>query len=257
MNRIDQTFAKLKSDGRKGLVGYLTAGDPDMEQSERNIKAAIADGLDVLELGVPFSDPTADGPTIQAASQRSLAAGTTLRKVIELVGRLRKDSDIPIVLFGYANPFFVYGYDALCADAAKAGVDGFLVVDMPFEESGEMQDAMDRHGLCRIPLIAPTTGQDRAATILKAAAGFVYYIMFKGVTGTRGQVAVDVGEHLAPLRQHTDLPIAVGFGISNAEQARDAAKTADAVVVGSALVEAGLEGRLGALVPELSSALKP
>ena len=144
MNRIDQAFARLKSEGRKGLVGYLTAGDPDMEQSERNIRKAIADGLDVLELGVPFSDPTADGPTIQAASQRSLAAGTTLREVIALVARLRKDSDIPIVLFGYANPFFVYGYDALCANAAKAGVDGFLVVDMPFEESGEIDSSCSK-----------------------------------------------------------------------------------------------------------------
>ena len=255
MNRITKKFEALKSEGRKGLVGYLTAGDPDMERSERNIKDAIAGGLDLLELGIPFSDPTADGPTIQEASQRSLASGTTLRSAIELVGRLRKKTDIPIVLFGYANPFFVYGYDKLCADAAKAGVDGFLVVDMPFGESGEMQDALDRHGLFRIPLIAPTTGKARAAAILEEARGFVYYIMFKGVTGTRGEVAGDVGDHIGTLRQLTDLPIAVGFGISNGEQAREAAKSADAVVVGSALVEAGLEGRLATLVPELSDAL--
>jgi tryptophan synthase alpha chain len=256
MNRIEKKFEGIKSEGRKGLVGYLTAGDPDIERSENNIREAIDGGLDVLELGVPFSDPTADGPTIQEASQRALASGATVRGAIELVGRLRKHTDIPIVLFGYANPFFIYGYEKLCADAAAAGVDGFLVVDMPYEESGEMKDALNAHNLCRIPLIAPTTGEDRAALILEEAAGFVYYIMFKGVTGQRGEVASDVGEHIGPLREFTDLPIAVGFGISSGEQAREAVSSADAVVVGSALVEAGRSGRIGELVSDLSGALR-
>lgn len=255
MNRLDQTFAGLKASGRKALVGYLTAGDPDLQASERLIREAVAAGVDVLELGVPFSDPTADGPTIQLAAQRALAAGTTLRKVLELVRRLRADVTVPIILFGYANPFYVYGFEALCRDAAAAGADGFLVVDLPFEESAELRSLASAAGLCVVPLIAPTTGATRAAAILREARGFVYYIMVTGVTGARTQIAADVAEHVGALRGVTSLPIAVGFGISTGEQAQAAALHADAVVVGSALVKAATEGRLPALVRELRTRL--
>ena len=255
MNRIDATFAALKQEGRTGLVGYLTAGDPDREQSERDLREAIESGLDVLELGVPYSDPTADGPTIQEASQRALASGMSLAGVLDLVSSLRRDYDLPIVLFGYANPFFNYGYADVCRRAAEAGADGFLVVDLPFEETGELRPELDRNGLCLVPLIAPTTPPDRAAHVLREAGGFVYYIMVKGVTGARAQVSSDTAGHVAELRRCTDLPIAVGFGVSSGEQARQLGESADAVVVGSALVRAAREGRLGALVKELSGAL--
>jgi tryptophan synthase alpha chain len=257
MNRIDATFRNLKKQGRKGLVGYLTAGDPDLASSERDVREALAGGVDVLELGVPFSDPTADGPIIQEAAQRALAAGMTVRKTLELVSRLRADTDVPVVLFGYANPFFRYGFADICADATAAGADGMLVVDLPGEESDEMRVEMERHGLFLIPLIAPTTPPERAGSLLKRAKGFVYYIMVKGVTGARDRVAADIGSHVNALRKCTPLPIAVGFGVSSGDQARRAAASADAVVVGSALVRAAREQRLGPLVRELRGALEP
>ncbi|MBN1557235.1 MAG: tryptophan synthase subunit alpha [Lentisphaerae bacterium] len=255
MNRIDETFAALRRAGRKGLVGYLTAGDPDPETSERNIRAALEHGVDVLELGVPYSDPTADGPTIQAASQRALAAGMTTAKSLELVKRLRRDFQTPIVLFGYANPFFRYGYARLCAEAAAAGVDGLLAVDLAFEEADELREHMAGHDLALIPLIAPTTPRERAAAILARAQGFVYYIMVTGVTGARAALAADMAAHVAALRGLTPLPVAVGFGISNGAQARRAAEAADAVVVGSALIQAAGAGRLPELVRALRDAL--
>lgn len=255
MNRFEKTFEALAAEGRKGLVGYMTAGDPDLATSERNIRTAIEGGLDVLELGVPFSDPTADGPTIQAASFRALQAGITVAQVLDLVVRLRADYTLPIVLFGYANPILHYGYPAFCSTAAAAGADGLLVVDLPFEETGELREHADANGLCLVPLIAPTTPADRATRILRQASGFAYYIMVAGVTGARDRLAVDLAENLETLRSCTNLPIAVGFGVSNGEQARQAAAGADAVVVGSALIDAAGEGTLPALVAELREAL--
>ena len=255
MSRIEQTFSQLKQQNRKALVGFLVAGDPDLERSEKRCREAIEGGVDILELGVPFSDPTADGPVIQLAAQRSLAAGTTIAKVLEMTARLRRDFKTPIVLFGYVNPFFSYGYEKLAGDAAKAGVDAFLVVDLPFEESSEFRVHLDRVGLDFIALTAPTTPEERMATILKDARGFVYYIMVKGVTGARSEIATDVADHLARLHKHTRLPVAAGFGVSNGAQARDAAKYAEGVVVGSALVKAASEGRLSELVKEIREAL--
>ena len=256
MNRLDHAFEEVKRHGRKALIGYLTAGDPDMATCERNVRQALRNGLDILELGVPFSDPTADGPTIQAASQRARASGATVRHILDLVARLRGEFSQPIVLFSYANPLFAYGYEKLCADAKASGVDGLLVVDMPFEESGELRPHAERSDLCLIPLVAPTTSRERAKEILNGARGFVYYIMVKGVTGAREKLADDVAEHISDLRRCTDLPIAVGFGVSSGSQAREAAALADAVVVGSALVKAAEEGRLAALVDELATALR-
>jgi tryptophan synthase alpha chain len=256
MGRIEDTFKALKQAGRKGLVGYLTAGDPDAATSEARIREAIRGGLDVLELGVPFSDPTADGPVIQEASQRALAGGMSLGGVLAMVRSIRRDfPGLPIVLFGYANPFFRHGYEALCREAAEAGADGLLVVDLPFEEWGELQPFADRNGLRMIALVAPTTPGDRAKALLERAGGFVYYIMVRGVTGARDQVATDVGEHVRMLRAATRLPIAGGFGVSRPEQARAVAADVDAVVVGSALVRAAQENRAGSFVAGLRAAL--
>jgi len=255
MNRITARFRELREEGRKGLVGYFTAGDPDPAASEKNIRTAIEHGVDVLELGVPFSDATADGPTIQEASQRALSAGMNVEKALEMVRNLRRDYALPIVLFGYANPFFCYGYERICGDAAEAGADGLLVVDLPFEEQEELGPCLDEHGLCLVPLIAPTTPVERAGRILKAARGFVYYIAVTGVTGARETLASDIGRHVTALRSCTDLPIAVGFGICCGALARQGGQGADAVVVGSALIRAAREGRLTELVEELAQAL--
>jgi len=255
MNRITQTFRTLRIQGRKALIGYLTAGDPDLKTSERNIRAALANGLDILELGVPFSDPTADGPSIQAAGQRALAAGANLKQILALAARLRRSFKIPMILFSYANPLFRYGYAALCRDAKRAGIDGFLVVDLPFEESAELRAPMKRHGLLFIQLIAPTTSPERARRLLAEADGFVYYILVKGVTGTRKRLMLNMKKNIDRLRTCTDLPIAAGFGISDGAQAREAARHADAVVVGSALVEAARAGRLAERVRELAAAV--
>ncbi len=255
MSRIEKTFKVLKDQNRKALVGFLMGGDPDMEASEKHCREALANGVDVLELGVPFSDPTADGPVIQLAGQRSLAAGTNVAAVLALAKRLRKDFETPIVLFGYVNPFFSYGYARLAKEAAAAGVDAFLVVDLPFEESGEFRQHLDPLGLDFISLVAPTTPDNRLGVILKAARGFVYYIMVKGVTGARVDIPADVAGHLDRLKKHTVLPVAAGFGVSNGSQAKDAARHADGVVVGSALVRAATEGRLAALVREIRQSL--
>lgn len=255
MNRIRQVFDELQAKGHKALIGYLTAGDPTMKMSEQNIRAALENGVDVLELGVPFSDPTADGPTIQAAGQRALKSGTTLRKVMDLARRLRASYRAPIILFSYVNPLFAYGYKKLAADAAAAGVDGVLVVDLPFEESAELRRHLREQGLMFIQLVAPTTSPARIKMLLAEADGFVYYILVKGVTGARDTLATDFRKHLALVKTCTDIPIAVGFGISSGPQAFEAALHADAVVVGSALVQAAHEKRLPKLVRELAAAV--
>ncbi|MDP6630769.1 MAG: tryptophan synthase subunit alpha [Kiritimatiellia bacterium] len=256
MSRIEKTFERLKVEGRKGLVGYLTAGDPDVEASEARMRAALDHGVDILEVGVPFSDPTADGPTIQAASFRALQGGMDVKQTLALVSRLRADyPEVPIVLFGYLNPLFYYGYEQFCRDVAAAGGDALLVVDLPYEESDELRQHMTSEGLDFIPLIAPTTPTERAKEILKDAGGFVYYIMVTGVTGTRSADATDVKEHVERLRTCTDLPIAVGFGVASGEQASAVGDAADAVVVGSALINAAGEERLVELVDELHAAL--
>ena len=255
MNRIIEKFQEIRKSGRKALVGYLTAGDPDLKTSEKNIRCMLDNGVDILELGVPFSDPIADGPVIQAASQRALKDGATLEKVLVLVSRLRKDYDNPIILFGYANPFLVYGYDRICKNSSDAGVDGMLIVDLPNEEANEFQTKMAAHKLIMIPVIAPTTPEERAEEVLKNAKGFVYYIIVRGVTGARKQLASDLEKHISDLRKCTDLPIAVGFGISDGAQAGRAARWADGVVVGSALIQAAQENRLASFVQELRNAL--
>lgn len=255
-DRITETFDTLKRQGRKALVGYLTAGNPDIRGSERDIRTALDNGVDILELGIPFSDPTADGPVIQAAALRALEGGMNMARALELTRRIRKDYPRnPIVLFGYANPFASYGYQRLCRDAARAGADGLLVVDIPFEESGELEPHAARHGLALIRLVAPTTDARRARKILSDARGFVYCISSTGVTGARRNVRSGIAAQVRSLRRATKLPIVVGFGISSGPQAGLAARAADGVVVGSALVKAAGEGRLKRLAAELRRAL--
>jgi len=256
MNRIKAKFDELKKQGRKALIGYLTAGDPDIRTSEKIMRAALTNGVDILEIGVPFSDPTADGPTIQAAGQRALKAGANLKRILNLAKNLRRSFDNPFILFSYVNPLFSYGYEKICRDAVSCGIDGFLVVDLPFEESDELRRRMRRHGLTFIQLIAPTTSPRRALKLLKHADGFVYYIMVKGVTGKRQQLDDRrIAAQITKLRKIAKIPVAAGFGIGDASQARAAAKQADAIVVGSALIEAARGGKLKSFVRELADAV--
>lgn len=255
MNRITAKFEELKKQGKKALIGYLTAGDPDIKTSERFMRAALLNGIDILEIGVPFSDPTADGPAIQEAGARALKAGTNLKQILQLAANLRRSFDNPLILFSYANPLFIYRYDKVCSHASQSGIDGLLVVDLPFEEAEELRRPMRRNNLVFIQLIAPTTSPQRAKKLLADADGFVYYIMVKGVTGKREELESNLSAQVTRLRAASKIPIAVGFGISNAEQGRAAAKHADAIVVGSALVEAARKNRLKTFVRELANAV--
>lgn len=236
MNRIVERFAALRARGEKALVIYLGAGDPDLEATRQLALALDQAGVDVLELGVPFSDPLADGLVNQLAAQRGLASGTTPKKVLETVAAIRAASQIPIVLYIYFNLLHRVGVGAFVEAAAAAGVDGLLALDLPPEEAGEYSAAMQASGLCPIYLVAPTTPEARVAQIAPWARGFVYYVSREGVTGMRDSLDASIGARVEAIRRHTDLPVAVGFGISNPEQARAAAALADGVVVGSAVV---------------------
>ncbi|SPE50320.1 Tryptophan synthase alpha chain [Verrucomicrobia bacterium] len=237
MNRIVERFAKLKSAGQKGFIVYIGAGDPNLEATGQLALAFSQAGVDVLELGVPFSDPLADGLVNQLAAQRGLASGATPPKVLECVAAFRRASQVPVVLYIYYNLIHRYGLERFIRDAAHAGVDGLLVLDLPPEESGNYEALMRAAGLCHIYLVAPTTPDERMELIAKRAAGFVYYVSREGVTGMKTKVAASISQMTAKLRAHTDLPIAVGFGISTPEQARTVAASAEAVVVGSAIVD--------------------
>ena len=236
MNRIVQKFAQLKSAGKKGFVVYIGAGDPNLEATRQLALEFDRAGVDVLELGVPFSDPLADGLVNQLAAQRGLESGTTPPKVLESIAVIRKDSQTPIVLYIYFNLIHRVGMEKFIADAAKAGVDGLLVLDLPPEESDNYETLMKQAGLCHIYLVAPTTPEERMAKIVKRGSGFIYYISREGVTGMQSKVASNLAAQVARIRAHTTLPIAVGFGISNPEQARAVALEADGCVVGSAIV---------------------
>jgi tryptophan synthase alpha chain len=236
MNRIVDRFARLRNAGKKGFIVYIGAGDPNLETTRQLAVAFDKAGVDILELGVPFSDPLADGLVNQLAAQRGLESGATPPKVLETVAAIRCDSQIPVVLYIYFNLAYRYGLEKFIHDAAKAGVDGLLVLDLPPEESGDYEPLMRAAGLCNIYLVAPTTPDDRIELIVKRATGFIYYISREGVTGMQEKVAANLAQMTARIRKHTELPIAVGFGISNPEQAKRAASCADAVVVGSAVV---------------------
>ncbi|MEN6373248.1 MAG: tryptophan synthase subunit alpha [Smithella sp.] len=236
MSRISGKFNVLREKKEKALIMYLTAGDPSLTITKELILALEEAGADILEIGVPFSDPTADGPVIQAAAQRALKNGTTLTAILEMIREVRQVSQIPIVLFGYYNPIFVYGAKKFAHAAARAGVDGVLVVDLPPEEAPELKEFTDAADIDFIFLIAPTTGAKRARQIADEAAGFIYYISITGITGTAAPKIADIEAAVKRLRRITKLPVAVGFGITKPEQAGEIGKTADGVVVGSALV---------------------
>jgi tryptophan synthase alpha chain len=253
MNRIVERFARLKRENKKGFVVYIGAGDPDLEATRRLALAFDQAGIDVLELGVPFSDPLADGLVNQLAAQRGLESGTTPAGVLETVAAIRKDSQVPIVLYIYFNLVHRRGLERFIQDAARAGVDGLLVLDLPIEESESYEALMRRAGLCNIYLVAPTTPEDRIEMIVKRGTGFIYYISREGVTGMQQTISETLPAMTAKIRAHTALPIAIGFGVSTPEQARTIAGSGDAVVVGSAVVNQIAEhGRTPDLVGHVS-----
>lgn len=260
MSRLAKRFADLKAANRAGLVVFATAGDPDRAKSQAILNGLPKAGADVIELGMPFTDAMADGPAIQLGSKRALDAGMTLAGVLDMVAEFRRhDQDTPIVLMGYYNPIYIYGPDRFAADAALAGVDGTIIVDLPPEEADELLSPLSRSGIDFIFLTAPTTDEARLPVVLTKASGFVYYVSITGVTGTVSASEAAVAEAVKRLKAHTDLPVAVGFGIKTPEQARAVARHADAAVVGSAVVElvaTGDVGKVHAFVAELSQGVK-
>lgn len=242
MSRLASTFARVRAQNRAAFVAYLCAGDPDFDTSLAACRAVLANGVDVLELGVPFSDPLADGLTNQLAAQRALESGMTAARVFELVRRLRETSEVPIIFYTYYNLVFSKGVEAYVREAKAAGVDGILTLDLPPEEAGEVAAACQAHGVDTVFIIAPTTPDARIAKITAATTGFIYYVSREGVTGVREQVAGNIPEAIARIRAHTKLPIAVGFGIGSRAQVAQVAAHADGVVVGSALVNCIRDG---------------
>ncbi|KAF1726676.1 tryptophan synthase subunit alpha [Pseudoxanthomonas japonensis] len=263
MSRFEQKFAELKSAGRKALVPFITAGDPSLESTVPVMHALVAAGADVIELGVPFSDPMADGPTIQRSSERALARGAGLRYVLEAVEVFRQQDDgTPIVLMGYLNPVEIHGAERFAREAVAAGVDGVLLVDLPPEEAEETRAVFDREGLALIALASPTTSPERRRMLCDAAQGYLYYVSFAGVTGASDRLdTAAAGERLKQLRAGSRAPVVAGFGIKDADSARAMAADADGVVVGSALVaalaEAGSDApaRAAAFLAPLRAAL--
>jgi len=237
MNRIEVMFAEKARNGQRAFIPYITGGFPDLERTEQILVLLVEKGADLIELGVPFSDPIADGPTIQKASSDALAAGTSVVKILGLVGHVRRRTEIPILLFSAFNPLFHYGPRRIAADAKVAGADGFLVPDLPPEESGEFEAICREHDMPLVYLVAPTTPSERREMIARRARGFIYYISLKGVTGERASLAADLEGEVAELHRHTQLPIAVGFGISRPDHVREVARFAEGIVVGSAIVK--------------------
>jgi len=235
-NRIDATFTALRGAGQTAMVAFISAGDPTLAATAPMMSALAEGGAHVIELGVPFSDPVADGPVIQRASQRALAQGATLAGILEAVRTFRQTWQTPVLLFGYINPFLAYGLDRLVADAVEAGVDGFLVVDLPPEEAGEFRALLDARALRLILLVSPNTTEARVAEIAAQASGFIYYVALKGVTGAALTDLASVAEGVARVKSKTDLPVCVGFGISSPADAEGIGALADGIVVGSAIV---------------------
>ena len=236
-NRIDATFENLRNQGEKAFVAYVSAGDPDLERSLEILVALAEAGADIIELGVPFSDPLADGIVNQAAAARALSAGSDTAQVFELIRRFRSSHQVPIVLFTYLNPVYAYGYDSYHRDAAEAGADGILLLDLPPDEAALNCEMASDAGLKQIRLIAPTTPPERIALLAGTAAGFIYALSRTGVTGAHGGPSAQIGEHVALIKEHTDVPVCVGFGISTPEQAALVASVSDGIVVGSAIVK--------------------
>ncbi|HUB78245.1 MAG TPA: tryptophan synthase subunit alpha [Bryobacteraceae bacterium] len=259
MTRIGRLFENLKQTDRKGLIAYLTAGDPSPERASALVEALVRGGADLIELGVPFSDPIADGPVIQAAGERALKAGTTLSRVLQLAAEVRKTSEVPLLLFTYLNPVVRYGLERLARDAAAAGIDGCLLIDVSVEEAGDYVAAMHRHGLDTVFLATPTSTERRLRLVARYSSGFVYLVSRIGVTGERDSLSNAVAPLVTAMRAVTDLPLAVGFGISKPEHVEQLGRQVEAVVVGSAIVRLiernasnpSLESQLESFVREL------
>lgn len=264
MTRIAQTFTALRARGEVALIPFLTAGDPDIETTSALVQEMVRQGADIIELGVPFSDPMADGPTLQRAAERAVRNGTSLSHILGLVSRLRQSLSVPILLMGYYNPIFRYGGERFAQDARRAGVDGVLCVDLPPEEADELKRATDLHDLDMIFLLAPTSSLARAQAVLTRARGFIYYVAVTGVTGARTTLPTDLGDMVRRIRAISPVPVGVGFGISSPQQAAQVAGVADAAIVGSAisqiieqsLGQADMVERVGAFVAQLKSALR-
>ncbi|MBQ6674933.1 MAG: tryptophan synthase subunit alpha [Ruminococcus sp.] len=234
-NRIDTCFEQLKAKNEKALITFVTAGDPDMETTEKAVLKMLENGADIVELGVPFSDPIAEGPTIQKASLRSLSGGTTLDKIFDLVKALRQKTDKPLLLMMYINTIFKYGTERFFKTCQQAEIDGVIVPDMPFEERDEIQGTADKYGIYNINLVAPTS-KERIKMIAEQSKGFVYVVSSLGVTGTRKEITTDFETLLSPFKEGSYCPYCIGFGISSPEQAKSISKYADGVIVGSAVV---------------------
>lgn len=238
MSRLETRFAALREEGRGGLVTFVTAGDPDAGTSAEILAGLPGAGADIIELGMPFTDPMADGPSIELASGRALANGQNMTRTLQMVSDFRKsDGDTPIVLMGYYNPIHAYGREKFAKDAAAAGVDGLILVDLPPEEEDESRPLAVAEGIDIVRLIAPTSTDPRIGTLVKNASGFVYYVSVRGITGTSSAAASDIASNVSRIQAQTDLPVAVGFGIRTPEQAAEVAAVADAAVVGTAIVE--------------------
>lgn len=237
MNRIDKAFRRLGAQKKKAFIPYIMAGDPSLEKTRETVLLFERRGVDIVELGVPFSDPLADGPTIQRAADRALQAGVTLREVVQLVRDIRRDSQIPLVLMTYYNPVFRYGVGRFVNDAAEAGVDGVIIPDLPPEEAEELLVAATPAHLATIFLVAPTSTKERIRKITRASTGFVYYVSMTGITGSKLSLDSSIHESLSAIRSTTKKPVAVGFGVSTPEEARAVAGSADGVIIGSAIVK--------------------
>ncbi len=264
-NRIDDAFARLKAKGEKALIAYLMAGDPSLQDTEQLVLSLEQAGADLIELGVPFSDPIADGPVIQQAAERALRSGTSLRKILATVKSLRTKTHIPLVLMAYYNTIHAMGEGIFCRQAVEAGVDGLIVPDMPPEEAEPLRPAAAETGLRLIFLLAPTSTAARRATVARAAGGFVYYVSLTGITGAKLTDHGDVERNVARIKQVSDLPVAVGFGVATPEDAAKVSRLADGVIVGSAIVkaidahhqDARMPERVGEFVRSLKQAMKP
>lgn len=257
-NRLDQTFARLEAANQRAFVAYIAAGDPTLKATVDLVMALEEAGADVIELGLPFSDPVADGIVNQLAADRALRAGATTRGVLETIREIRKKSQIPIVLFTYLNPVYTYGYEQFHSDAAAAGADGILILDLPPDEAAQNPETKALPDLHHIRLIAPTTPPDRIPMIAKQAEGFIYYVSREGVTGTQSSVATGISEQVSRIKSRTKVPVCVGFGISSPEQAATVASMGDGVVVGSAIVKLVEKyGSSPTLAQEVAAFVKP
>lgn len=262
MSRIADAFAACKSENRAAFIPFIMGGDPTQGACAKLLDALPALGTDIIELGIPFSDPMADGPVIQAAGLRALKAGATLKKILKLASEFRKKHPTPLVLMGYLNPIYVYGYEAFARDAAASGVDGVIIVDLPPEEAAELEPILSKHNISLVRLIAPTSVQNRLPLLAQGASGYLYYVSITGITGAASATAASVKENIAAIRKATSLPVCVGFGIKTAEDIKSMATSgADGIVVGSAIVKLigdsnGDVGKVSVYVKSLSGACR-